>query len=279
MFDQLSARFGRLISTPRGFHGFIGLYLAVTFVARTALFPGASADDSEQLLFSQGLAWGYEPGNPPLFTWLVIAAQQIFGISIATTEAVKFVLLFLTYALLFAPGRRALGDQRAAAAAALSFLAVYFFAWESVINFSHTVILSTFCMALFYTLLRLDDRGDWLIYAILGAVLGLGWLSKYSFVIFALALMVAALADGKLRARLLHPRAFLTLAVAAVIVLPHGQWLLAGSEGIDAVLRERLAVSQVPASYGADVMVGFGQLIKAMVSFGFPWLVLAVALF
>ncbi len=279
MFDQLSARFGRLISTPGGFHGFIGLYLAVTFVARTALFPGASPDDSEQLLFSQGLAWGYEPGNPPLFTWLVIAVQKVFPISIAATEAVKFVFLFATYGLLYASGRRVLGDERAAAAAALSFLAVYFFAWESVINFSHTVILATFCMALFYTLLCLEDRRDWLIYAILGAVLGLGWLSKYSFVIFALALMVAALADGKLRARLLHPRILLTLAIAAAITLPHGLWLMAGSEGMEAVLRQRLAVSQAPASYGADVLAGLGQLIKAMVSFGFPWLVLAGAFF
>lgn len=279
MFDQLAARFGHLISSSRGFHGFIGVYLAVTYVARVALFPGASPDDSEQLLFSQGLAWGYEPGNPPLFTWLVIAAQNMFGISIATTEAVKFIFLFLTYALVVASYRRVLGDERLAAAAALSFLAVYFFAWESVINFSHTVILSSFCMALFYTLLRLEDRGDWLIYGILGAVLGLGWLSKYGFALFALALVAAALADRKLRARLVHPRALLTLAVAAAIVFPHGLWLWAGSEGIDAVLRERLEVSKVPARYGADVMVGLGQLVKAMVSFLLPWLALVVALF
>ncbi len=191
MFDQLSTRFGRLISTPRGFHGFIGLYLAVTFVARTALFSGASIDDSEQLLYSQELAWGYGSGNPPLYTWLVIASHKIFGISIAATEAVKFLLLLLTYSLLFSSARRVLVDDLAAAVSAMSFLAIYFFAWEFVVNYSHTVILSAVCVALFCTLLRLEERDDLISYAIFGAVLGFGLLSKYSFAIFAFALAVA----------------------------------------------------------------------------------------
>ncbi len=279
MFDQLSARFGRLISTPRGFHGFIGLTLAVTFIARTALFPGASPDDAEQLLFSQGLAWGYEPGNPPLFTWLVIAGQKVFGVSIAATEAVKFAILFLTYALLVATGRRILGDDLAAAVSAMSFLGVYFFAWEFVLNFSHTVILVTFCVALLYSLLRIEERQDWLVYAILGAVLGFGLLSKYSFALFALGLAAAALTDPALRRRLLHPRMLMTLAIAAVIVTPHILWMLSGTEGIEGIVRERLSAAEADSGYGADVIKGLASLAIALAEFLSPWLVLALPFF
>ena len=279
MFDQLSTRFGRLISTPRGFHGFIGLYLAVTFVARTALFSGASIDDSEQLLYSQELAWGYGSGNPPLYTWLVIASHKIFGISIAATEAVKFLLLLLTYSLLFSSARRVLVDDLAAAVSAMSFLAIYFFAWEFVVNYSHTVILSAFCVALFYTLLRLEERDDLISYAILGAVLGFGLLSKYSFAIFAFALAVAALMDGRLRARLMDPRILIAVVIALLIALPHGLWMLSGAEGIDEILRGRLKIAEVQTSYGADLAKGLGQLAIALIEFPSPWLVLALVFF
>jgi len=279
MINRLSVWFGRLISSPRGFHAFIGLYLAVTFVVRTALFPGASTDDSEQLLFSQSFAWGYELGNPPLITWLVIASHQIFGVSIAATEAVKFLMLLLTYSLLFFSARRILGDGLAAAVSALSFLAIYFFAWEFVVNFSHTVMLSAFCVGLFYTLLRLEDRPDWPAYVALGAVLGFGFLSKYSFAMFALSLTAAALMDARLRVRLMDWHIFLTLAIALVIFLPHGAWMVAGAEGIDEVLRDRLKISGPGAGYGADLAKGLGQFAIALLEFPSPWMLLALAFF
>jgi len=44
------------------------IYLAVLFVLRVALFPGASEDDAEQLIYAQTWAWGYNTNQPPLYT-------------------------------------------------------------------------------------------------------------------------------------------------------------------------------------------------------------------
>jgi len=62
------------LASPRGFLVFITLLLVVLGVLRATLFPGTGGDDGEQLIFAQEFAWGYQARNPPLYTWLVIAA-------------------------------------------------------------------------------------------------------------------------------------------------------------------------------------------------------------
>ena len=54
---------------------------------------------------------------------------------------------------------------------------------------------------------------------------GLGLLSKYTYAVFAAALGLAALTDGRYRRRLFDARLLLTLALAAVLVSPALLWL------------------------------------------------------
>ena len=83
MIDALADRMGRMIATPRGFTIFASLCIGAVFLARAVPFPGSSDDTAELLLHSQYFAWGYELKNPPLMSWLVIAAQQLFGVSLS----------------------------------------------------------------------------------------------------------------------------------------------------------------------------------------------------
>ncbi len=202
----------------------------MVFAIRAGLFPGVTNDDAEQLLLSQVLAWGYDLRNPPLFTWFVVAMQQITGVSVFATEAVKFALLFLTYALIYRSARIILRDNLLAALAALSSLAVFQFLWDAVINYSHTVLLAAALAALLYAILRLGERKDWASYILIGLTLGVGILGKYSFIAFAAALLAAAMWDRNLRQCVLSPKFLVSLALALVIVSPHLSWLMAARQ-------------------------------------------------
>ena len=126
--------YGRHLEGPKGFYIIISSVLVTLFLIRGFLFDGATNDDAEQLLFSQDFAWGYILGNPPLYTWIVIAAQQVIGINLPSVTAVKFTLLWLTYHFLFKSARMVLDDDRLAIVAALSPFGFYYVAWDALLG-------------------------------------------------------------------------------------------------------------------------------------------------
>lgn len=217
---------GRFVTAPRGFHLFTFAVIATLFALRTFLFPGIGGDDGEQLVFAQFLAGGYQLRNPPLYTWLVIATQSVLGPSFAATLAVKFVLLWLVYVLLWRVARTMLDDPRLAAVAALSPFALYYVAWDAIHGYSHSILVTVAYTLTLWTVLRLDQKGDVGSYALLGLAVGLGFLAKYAYGIFAGAALIACACDAGLRRRLLHPRVLVTLAVAVLVTLPHLLWVI-----------------------------------------------------
>jgi hypothetical protein len=216
----------RIVTTPHGFHLFTLAVIATLFVLRTFLFPGIGGDDGEQLVFAQFLAGGYQLRNPPLYTWLVIAAQWVLGPSVAATLAVKFALLWLIYALLWQVTRTMLNDLRLAALAALSPLALYYVAWDAIHGYSHSILVTVAYLFTVWAVLRLDRENTIGAYALLGLAVGLGFLAKYAYGIFMGAMLIACAFDSGLRRRLLHPRLLTTLAVAILVMLPHLLWVV-----------------------------------------------------
>ncbi len=212
-------------ATPFGFHLFVAGLLAALGVIRTLGFAGLGGDDGEQLVFAQAFALGYGARNPPLYTWLVILAQQLFGATAAAVAAVKLALLWAMYALLYASARRVLADDRLAAAAALSPLALYVVGWDAILGLSHTVLAMTLAVAGFDVVVRLREgaHAGWSL--ALGAVAGLGLLAKYGFALFLVSLLAAALTDPVLRRLLLARPSLAALAVAAAIVAAPAAWL------------------------------------------------------
>ena len=78
-------------------------------------------------------------------------------------------------------------DARWAVVAALAPLAMYYVAWDAVLNYSNTVLLLPACTATFYCRLRLqrDPRLRW--YCAFGLALGIGVMSKDNYLIVAAA--------------------------------------------------------------------------------------------
>jgi 4-amino-4-deoxy-L-arabinose transferase-like glycosyltransferase len=81
------------------------------------------------------------------------------------------------------------------------------------------------CFTLYVMLLMLKT-GSWGSYLVLEVDLALGVLSKYSFIPFALALIMAAATIPQLRPRILSARFVVALLLMALILLPHLHWVV-----------------------------------------------------
>jgi len=236
---------------------------------RLAALPAASQDDAEQLLFAQAVAGGYSTSHPPLSTWLVVLVQGVLGPGVAAVAVVKFASLFALYAFLFLAGRQMLTDRRLAALAALSPVGLYYVGWDAILNYSNTVLMAAACAATFYALVRALRSGGALAFAGLGAAIGVGLLAKYGYALFVAALLLACLSQAHARARLVRPGALLAVAVAALVMLPHGLWLAGHWPEISAGIAARYEVD-AGASYLSGAANGLLKLANAVVWFLFP---------
>ena len=202
-----------------------GTVLLLIWLIRSFLFPGVGPDEAEQLIAAQNWEWGYGAGSPPLFTWLLIAAQHVLGVTTAAVTFVKFALLGGAYLFLYQAARHVLTDDRYAALAALSPLAIYYAVWDASFQYSHSLTLVFSICASFYCLLRLETRRDAWSYLWLGVAIGAGFLSKYNYILFLAAVAAALCADRSFRGALYNRRGAITVAVAAATAAPHYYWL------------------------------------------------------
>lgn len=203
------------------------VYLAGLAALRLALFPGTSEDDAEQLFYAQAFAWGYKDNQPPLYTWLVIAVERAIGPGLGAVTVVKFASLLAIYVFLAAAAQRILRDPLAAGLAGAAPIALYYVGWDSVLNYSHSVLMMALAALTLLLVARLAERARVVDHVVLGAVVGLGLLAKYNYALFLFGIFAGMLAHPRLRPRILAWPMALALVVALLVVAPHVDWLLA----------------------------------------------------
>jgi 4-amino-4-deoxy-L-arabinose transferase-like glycosyltransferase len=270
------------LTSGRGFWIALTGYILLLFLLRRVLFPGASQDDAEQLILSQTLAGGYNPAQPPLYTWLIWGVSQIIGPGLTAVLIVKYTCLSALYAFLALAGREILRDgtdqgARDGRLAALGLLALLYVGYEIVFNYSNTVIMAAAAAATLYALARVVRGGSWAAFAGLGAAVGVGLLSKYGYGLFAGSLALAALTVAPVRRALLSPKLLLTAFVAAALLAPHAWWLATQAGDLSAAFKDRL----VNKSYGYWLGVGRGvfKLGNGILVFLFPLILFAPLIF
>lgn len=258
----------------RGLSLLLGLYILIHIVLRLSLSDVMLVDDAQQVIFSQTVSLGYNVSQPPLFTWLALPLFALFGPGLLALTLLKYGLLAAAYAYVYAAGRLLLGEVRLAVWLVLSFLLISPFTWRLHEGFTHTMLLTLACVALYYYLLRLRRRGTLTDYLWLGLWLGVGLLSKYSFPLFAIPLFVAALWVPEYRARLLDRRTLLAVALAVLMALPHYLWVLENLQGLRRYVAG-VATLETELGYVEGLLHGVGSLLKALVYYLTPlWLVL-----
>ena len=264
------------LSSPLVFWIVLALYLGAHVALRLWETPNLGKNDVQEALAAQGWAWGYHPRNPPLHTWLLMASYSVFGVGVLAHVVLKYVLLGTTYAFAYLCGRRLLPSNALAVSAAVALSLLTPFAWTVHTALTHTLLLGAVALASLWAAIRLTAHRRWFDYALFGALIGLGFLAKYSYPLFLAPLIAAMLCEPVLRRALSSPRIFPTLGAAVLVFLPHGLWMLSARFDFVAFLVEKQHAA-APHSYLADLGLGLASLTVGAVSFLAP-LILVVAI-
>lgn len=241
---------------------------------RLALSASVGVDDAEIILLGDSLRLGYHPERPPLFNWLAVLAGQVFGLTLASELAVKYLLLVLGAAHFYAAARHLLRRPGGAGAATLGLLLFFHFGYALHLGYTHTVTLLWVMAASLHLLLAMSAaRRDWH-YAALGLLIGLGLLTKPSDLVFLAAVVVAARLTPPVRRVLRDRRAWMALGLGLLVAAPWALWALgafhpkgAGGAGFElgAFLARRAQAA--------------GKYLLALLAFGGPFAALFAGLF
>ncbi len=247
---------------------------------RVFAFSGLSGDEAEQVLYAQAFAWGYDVANPPLYTWALMGLFNIFGKSAAVVLAFKLAVLGGLYVALYHAARLILGPGKALdwALVGLSPVLMFPIGWHAMFSYSHSLLNALFVILAVVAVWRIVHRGRTWDFLGLGIVVGLGVMSKYSFVLFLAALLAATASVADIRTKVFTPKLALSVLVAALIALPHALWLLDAREVLQSAVNYKLQV-QEETSYLTGLGKGLWNLMRAAFAFLSPYWLIALAVF
>jgi membrane-associated phospholipid phosphatase len=176
--------------------------------------------------WAQNLDWGYY-SKPPMVAWIIRLGTELFGDTPAGIRAGAALLYPLTAGLVFLFTRRLYaGDPQAnnlALAAGLAFITL------PVVGFGQWFMTTDAPLLFFGALslwayLRAYETNRWSDWILVGIALGLGALSKYTMVFFALGLGLHLLTLPDRWQRLTSPRLWLAGFLALAILAPNLAW-------------------------------------------------------
>jgi len=262
----------RMLTDTRVYTVFIVGYFVAVLLVRFLLYPGASQDDAEQLVFIQTLAGGYNPAQPPLYTWLIWACARIVGPNLLAVLIVKYACLTVTYLLMAAAARIILRDMRLGNLAGLGLFGLLWLGYDALFNYSNTIVETTAIAATLYALARLVRVSDRQNYLLFGVTVGFGLLTKYAYLLFLAPVLASALTLPVFRARLLDRCILLAVLPIVILLLPHAVWAIIGDLDLQKTYSDRL--QQPTMGYGEGVQRGFIKMANGILVFLSPLIVI-----
>ena len=247
-------------------------WATVATLGRVLLSPAVMWDQAEQLIWTQSLEWGYGP-QPPLYTWVQRGVNALFGPSVLSLAVFKHALLVLTFVFMYLAARQIL-PRRSAWLAALGMAWLPGMGWEVLRDLTHTVLLTCVVAATWWLLLRQIQRPSRAGFAWLGIAVGLGVLSKYSYVLIAGAAVLAALSLPTPRRALLGRGWWLVPLLVLLIVTPHAVWALAHWDDATRSTLDKLRPPDAASGWSA-LFDGLGDFAKVFGLAALPWALMA----
>lgn len=184
------------------------------------------ADEAQYWFWSLDPDWGYY-SKPPMVAWLIRLGTETFGDGELGVRAATFVLWPLTAGVIFLLVRRLYLDKPWAEAA--GFWAALTFATLPMVSLGSLLITTDGPLLLFwslslYFLVRVLQTGHWRDWLLLGVFVGLGLMSKFSMLFFAVALLVFLLVSPTRRPLLRTGGPYLAALMALAVMSPNFLW-------------------------------------------------------
>lgn len=239
-------------------------YFAFNVALRLLLPASLELDEAEQMLVSQWLALGYN-SQPPLYNWLQYGLNSVLGPSVLSLALLKNGMLLAAYVLMGLTAFGLLRDKRLAIVAALGLLTIPQISYETQRDLTHTVAV-IFSVALFlFGMFRTLRKPDLLSYAVTGAAVGIGIVSKYNFLLLPASVFVALLWSREFRQRVLDWRVALAVVIALALLLPHAVWFLNHTDHATARTIAKLT-EDAPSDMFRQMLQGLYSLVKGTAS-------------
>ncbi len=212
--------------TTGGVVAFWLLWSAAFVLMLWAVSPGRTLQDALAAELLQGhLSGGYQLRNPPLYEWLLWGVQQLAGPGPLSYLILRYCLIAATGILFYVALLRTAANLPLAASFSFSLVLFYWLGWEIHHSVSHTLALLAASPALFITVLAYAERPTAARAFLLGLIIGIGLMAKWSFLLVALSLAVSLAATPQTRRIFREPCTLLVLLGAALPILPFALWL------------------------------------------------------
>lgn len=200
------------------------LALAVGLLAwRLWVIPHAGitlyVDEAQYWTWAQHLDWGYF-SKPPGVAALIKLSTALFGDGIVGVKALSMLCYPLAAAACWAVARH-LYDEATAFWSAVAVLTLPMYAWLGLFV-STDALLTLFWALALWAYLRALKRDGWADWLLLGAICGVGLLSKYTMAAWLGAAFLHLLAFH--RARLASAKPWAAAGLALLILSPNIAW-------------------------------------------------------
>lgn len=202
--------------------GLIAGLLVVRMILLIASPLELYADEAQYWRWGQSLEWGYY-SKPPMIAWVIHTSTAFFGDSEWAIRFFAPIFHAIAATILFLLARR-MFNPLAALFTVITYLLMPGIILSSGVISTDGVLFPFWCLALYlFWRLREQDLG-WLGAVTLGAAIGVGFLSKYAMLYFAIGVALTCLIDKPTRAAVLSPKGGAFIAAAIFVFAPHMIW-------------------------------------------------------
>jgi len=180
------------------------------------------ADEAQYWRWGQSIEWGYY-SKPPMIAWMIHVSTSLFGDSEWAIRFFAPIFHAIAAVFLFLLCRRMFGSL-AGLFTVITYLLMPGITLSSGVISTDGVLFPFWALALYlFWRLREQDLG-WPGVALLGLAIGVGFLSKYAMLYFAIGIALTSLIDGPTRKAVLSPKGAGFIGVAALVFAPHMIW-------------------------------------------------------
>lgn len=172
--------------------------------------------------WAQHFDWGYY-SKPPMIAWVIMMTTSLFG---DTEMGIKIGSMFLypvTATVIYLIAARLFDDPKIAFYSALAFITLPAVSLSSLIISTDVVLLLFWALSLYFFLRALQENtvSDWVL---TGVFAGLGMLSKYNMVFFAVSALLVMALRSEYRSHLFNRKFYLSIVTAAAVFAPNLYW-------------------------------------------------------
>lgn len=183
---------------------------------------GLMFDEAQYWFWGKHPAWGYY-SKPPVIAWLIAASTAVFGDGNFGAKMLSPLLSLVTGGVLYATARRLGHSPRIAAWVLVTYITLPVVTGNAMFFTTDVPLRLCWAVAMYGVISAWQTRQPryWIL---VGIAAGIGLLSKYTMIAFAVSTLLAMLISRDLRPQLARPWPWAAAVLAGVIVLPNLLW-------------------------------------------------------